>query len=78
MGFFRLQKSPDENNRGGETQGDNMKKYLCGFYCEPLKWTVTAESEQEAARVFANYIKQNGITATSRVKQFVVFKTAHD
>ena len=52
-----------------------MKKYLCGFYCEPLRWTVTAESEQEATRALAEYIKHNGITSASGVDEFVVSET---
>ena len=53
-----------------------MKKYYCGFYSEPLKWTVFAETEQEAALKFASFIKRNGIKSLSGVKEFVVFKSA--
>lgn len=51
-----------------------MKKYLCGFYTEPLNWTVIAENEQSAAATFAAFIKQNGIKSKSGVKEFVVFE----
>lgn len=51
-----------------------MKKYLCGFYAEPLNWTVTAENEQSAAATFAEFIKQNGIKYKPGVEKFVIFE----
>lgn len=51
-----------------------MKKFLCGFYTEPLNWTVYASNEQQAAARFAEYIKQNGITSKSGKNEFVIFE----
>lgn len=51
-----------------------MKKFRCGFYCEPLKWTVKAKSEQEAAEKFAGMIKRKNLTSASGTKEFVVFE----
>lgn len=51
-----------------------MKKYRCGFYSEPLNWTVTAKNEQSAALAFADFIRRNNITSVSGVKEFVVFE----
>ena len=52
----------------------DMKKFLCGFYCEPLRWTVKAESEQDAAAKFAKIIKRRRLQSKSGTKEFVVFE----
>ncbi len=51
-----------------------MKKFLCGFYCEPLRWAVKAESEQDAAAKFAKIIKRKRLQSKSGTKEFVVFE----
>ena len=51
-----------------------MKKFLCGFYCEPLRWTVRASSEQNAAEMFAKMIKRKRLHSVSGTKEFVVFE----
>ena len=51
-----------------------MKKFLCGFYCEPLRWTVRASSEQNAAKKFAKMIKRKRLQSVSGTKEFVVFE----
>ncbi len=51
-----------------------MRKFLCGFYAEPLNWTVYANTEQQAATRFAKYIKQNGIKSASGKNEFVILE----
>lgn len=50
------------------------KTYLCGFYCEPLKWTVKAQSSQEAASKFVEMKKRLNLTSESGTTDFVVFE----
>ena len=51
-----------------------MRKFLCGFYSEPLNWAVYANTEQQAAARFAKYIKATGIKSKSGKNEFVVFE----
>lgn len=50
------------------------KKYLCGFYGEPLKWTIYAQSSQEAAKKFVERKKRLNLVSKSGTTEFVVFK----
>lgn len=51
-----------------------MKKFRCGFYCNPLNWTVKAETQDEAAKKFAKMIKRKNLTAPNGETNFVVIE----
>ena len=59
-----------------DCRGAFMKKFLCGFYCEPLRWTISASTEQDAAAKFAKMIKRKRLRSVSGTKEFVVFEAA--
>ncbi len=51
-----------------------MKKFRCGFYCNPLNWTVKARTQQEAATKFAKMIKRKNLKAPNGETNFVVIE----
>lgn len=51
-----------------------MKRFRCGFYCNPLNWVVKARTNQEAATKFAKMIKRKNLTAPNGEKNFVVIE----
>ena len=51
-----------------------MKKFRCGFYCEPLKWIIKAETSDEAAQKFAKKIKRRTLTSKNGSTNFVVIE----
>lgn len=55
-----------------------MKLFVGGFYCEPLKWSVRAETEQEAAKKFTEIINRDGLTSVSGTKEIVVFESKEE
>lgn len=55
-----------------------MKLFVGGFYCEPLKWQVQAETMDEAAKRFAEVIKCNGLKSESGTKVIVVFEAKEE
>lgn len=55
-----------------------MKKFFCGFYGEPLKWLVSASSEQEAAKRMSEHIKQYKLASVSGTKEIVIFEAKEE
>lgn len=55
-----------------------MKLFVGGFYCEPLKWQVQAETMDEAAKRFAEVIKRDGLKSESGTKVIVVFEAKEE
>lgn len=53
-----------------------MKKFSCGFYCNPLNWTVKARTQQEAATKFAKMIKRKNLKAPNGETNFVVIEVS--
>lgn len=53
-----------------------MKKFRCGFYCNPLNWIVKVQTEQEAATKFAKMIKRKNLKAPNGETNFVVIEVS--
>lgn len=51
-----------------------MKRFRCGFYCNPLNWIVKARTQQEAATKFAKMIKRKNLKALNGETNFVVIE----
>lgn len=51
-----------------------MKKFICGFYCEPLRWKIKAATSDEAAKKFSKMIKRKKLTSKNGSTNFVVIE----
>lgn len=51
-----------------------IKKFRCGFYCEPLRWIIKASTTDEAAQKFAKKVKREKLKSKSGSTNFVVIE----